>query len=154
MDQAKQFYKAYNLASQNLPKTRQIVMLYDGAINALRQAKESIKEKRIQERYNLTVRASNIISGLQGSLDFENGGEIAHVLFEFYNSIHIRLMTLNQGGTQELCDEIIAELKDMRDTWNAIDQKEGGTTAPQQDGASGNAGGGEAEGGLGTIISA
>jgi flagellar secretion chaperone FliS len=115
-------YQAYAAATQTVAKTKQIVLLYDGVIRFLQQAKEAIRAKRYEERYNLLIKASEVVSGLQGCLDFENGGEIARILYNFYASIDSRLFSIHHSNSIETCDELIAELKQMRDVWHEIDQ--------------------------------
>ena len=117
-------YQAYSLATRTVAKTRQVVMLYDGAIRFLRQAKEAIAEKRIEDRFNLLKRAADIMTGLQSSIDFDNGGEVASVLHQFYTNMTTRILSVNfkrEGGEQE-CDTLIEELKQMRDVWDSIDR--------------------------------
>lgn len=115
-------YQAYAMATQTVAKTRQIVMLYDGAIRCVQQAKEAIRERRIEDRYHLLVRTSDIISGLQGCLDFENGGEVAKALYQFYASLDNRVFSLHRNHDPDICDGIIADLKQMRDVWHEIDR--------------------------------
>jgi flagellar protein FliS len=116
-------YQAYSLATRTVAKTRQVVMLYDGAIRFLKQAKEAIREKRIEDRYNLLVKASEIVVGLQSSIDFEQGGELASTLHGFYTGITRRILAVNtHKDAQGECDAIIGELKSMRDVWDGIDQ--------------------------------
>jgi flagellar protein FliS len=122
MTDAKNKYQAYAAATQTVAKTRQIVMLYDGAIRFIRQAKEAIRDGRIEERYHLLIKTSGIIGGLQSCLDFENGGNVAKILYQFYSSIDGRLFSIHHNNSIESCDEIIADLKQMRDVWHDIDQ--------------------------------
>lgn len=118
----KQSYQAYTTATQTVAKTRQIVLLYDGAIRFLQQTKEAIREGRIEDRYHLLLRASDIISGLQTCLDFEQGGDVARVLYQFYASIDNRLFSIHRNNSIADCDEIIADLRQMRDVWQDIDK--------------------------------
>lgn len=115
-------YQAYAAATQTVAKTRQIVMLYDGAIRYMQQAREAIRAGHIEERYRLLVRTSDIISGLQGCLDFENGGDVAKVLYQFYGGIETRVFSIHRTASAEACDSIIADLKQMRDVWQEIDK--------------------------------
>ncbi len=119
---AKQQYQAYASATQTVAKTKQIVMLYEAIIRYMQQVKEAINDKRIEDRYNLLVKSSEIIFGLQSCLDFENGKEIARILYNFYASIDSRLFSIHRTNSLETCDEIIAELKQMRDVWREIDE--------------------------------
>ncbi|MCQ6468560.1 flagellar export chaperone FliS, partial [Vibrio parahaemolyticus] len=80
-------YKAYAAANMTVGKTRQVVMLYDGVMRFVQQAIEAIKKEDYETRYNLLVKSSEIITGMQNSLDFENGGEIAKLLYDYYASI-------------------------------------------------------------------
>lgn len=123
-------YKAYHRATHTVAKTRQVVMLYEGAIRFLQQAREAMEKKAIEKRYQKLTRASEIIMGLQACLDFDAGGDAAQVLYDFYSSIDARIMTLHRTNDIAACDTVIAELRDMRDVWNKIDQ---GNMAPASD---------------------
>jgi len=117
-------YQAYSIATRTVGKTRQVVMLYDGVIRCLKQAEIAIAEKRIEERFKLLQRASEIILGLQNSIDFDKGGEVAMTLHRFYTGISVRILSVNFKKTegQALCKSIIEELKQMRDVWDSIDR--------------------------------
>lgn len=118
----KQKYQAYAVATQTVAPSRQIVMLYDGIIRCLSKAREAIAEKRIEERYNLLIRASELIGGLQGCLDFDKGGEVAKVLYSYYSGIDARVFSLHRTGSLQDCDSIILDVKQMRDAWDEIDR--------------------------------
>jgi flagellar secretion chaperone FliS len=120
--QSKQQYQAYANATQTVAKTRQIVMLYDGVISFLQQAKIALQEKRIEDRYNLLVKASAIINGLQACLDFEKGEQIAKVLYNFYADVGGRIFSVHRTQNVQTLDDAIADLKKMRDVWNEIDE--------------------------------
>lgn len=122
-------YQAYNMASQTAPKTRQIVMLYDGAIRFMQQAKQAIEENRIEDRFNLLSRVSEILIGLQGCLDFEQGGEIAQILYNYYSSLDARVLSIHRSQSADMCDRVIADLKEMRDAWVQIDTGSESNTA-------------------------
>ncbi len=115
-------YQAYAAATQTVARTKQIVMLYDGVIRFVQQAKDAIREKRIEDRYKLLVKATDIITGLQTCLDFENGGDIAKLLFNFYTGVSNRIFSIHRTNSLETCDEVIADIKQMRDVWHEIDQ--------------------------------
>jgi len=118
----KQKYQAYAVATQTVAPSRQIVMLYEGVVRCVQQAREAIVEKRIEDRYNLLIKASELIGGLQGCLDFDKGGEIAGVLYNYYASIDARLFSIHRTNSIEDCDVVIADLKQMRDAWEDIDK--------------------------------
>jgi len=119
---ASNLYKAYHKATHTVSKTRQVVMLYDGADRFLQQASEAIEKKEIERRYNTLTRASEILSGLQSCLDFDSAEGMARVLFDFYTNIDLRILALHRTPDKADCDQIIAELKQMRDVWDLIDR--------------------------------
>lgn len=114
--------QAYSQAQHTVGKTRQVVMLYDGAIRFLQQAREAIQNNRIEERFHLLTRVSEILMGLQSSLDFENGENVAKILYDFYSAQDNRITSIQRTNNAELCDAVIEDLKTMRNTWNEIDQ--------------------------------
>jgi len=117
-------YQAYSIATRTVPKTRQIVMLYDGAIRFIKQARIAAAEKRIEERFRFLSRASDVMVGLQNSIDYDNGGEVAMTLHRFYVNMCMRIMSVNINPKQadELCEGILTDLKQMRDVWDTIDR--------------------------------
>lgn len=135
-------YGAYKAAHGTLSKTRQVVMLYEGAIKFISQGKQAIQEKRIEDRYNLIQRAADIISGLQDSLDFENGGDIAPMLHGFYSDVYLSLMDIHRNNDAAECDEVTAQLKEMLDIWRKIDKGEfpGAESAPASSPTAGGSG--------------
>lgn len=115
-----QVYKAYRSAAHTVPKTQQIVMLYDGAIRFMLQAKEAAEKGEIETRYNRLVRVGEIVMGLQSALDFEVGGGVAGTLYDFYSNIDMRVMTLHHHNDMEQYDSIVADLREMRNVWANI----------------------------------
>lgn len=113
---------AYTRASHTVAKTRQVVMLYDGAIRFLQQAKVAMETGNISERYTKLAKSGEIIAGLQSCLDFESGGKTAQILYDFYASTEIRILTLHRTSNQEECEAIVNDLKQMRDVWMHIDR--------------------------------
>lgn len=113
--------QAYSQAQHTVGKTRQVVMLYDGAIRYTQQAREAIEQGRIEERFRLLTRVSEILIGLQASLDFEQGENVARILYDFYSVQDQRITSIQRTNNTALCDALIEDLKNMRNTWNEID---------------------------------
>lgn len=129
----KKSYKAYAAATQTMAKTKQIILLYDAAIRYIQQAEVAITNKQIEARYHALDKAGNIVFGLQGCLDFEQGGEIAKTLYSFYSSIDARILQTQRDNNAETCAQIVKELKMMREAWaeiDAHDEKIGATSQP------------------------
>lgn len=115
-------YQAYSKASHTVPKTKQIVMLYDGIIRNLQQAREAMEKNDIEQRYNKLVKASEIIIGLQSCLDYDQGKDAAQVLYDFYSSLDSRIIGLHRTNNVDTCQQMIDEVKEIRTMWHNIDQ--------------------------------
>ncbi len=126
-----QQFLAYNMATLTVPKTRQVVMLFDGAIRFMSQAKLALEDNRIEDRYNLLHKTSEVLIGLQGALDFDNGGEIAPLLYDYYSSLDARILYVQRTNDAKILNSVITELKIMREAWGNIDNRsQAGETLP------------------------
>jgi flagellar secretion chaperone FliS len=111
---------AYRSAAETHPPARQIVMLHDGAIQRIEEAKAAIAARRIEARFNLVMKAHAIIGALQSCLDFDQGGEVAPLLDRFYGYVLGRLTLINLRDDPAICDELVRLLRQMRDSWAEI----------------------------------
>lgn len=114
-------HKIYKDATHMVPKTKQVVMLFEGVIKHVRQAISAIDSDDVQMRYNSLTKACEIINGLQLSLDFDNGGEIAPILYDYYLGIEMRLMSVHQSNDKAMCEMCIGHLEMMKSAWEEID---------------------------------
>ncbi|MBN8828573.1 MAG: flagellar export chaperone FliS [Sphingobacteriia bacterium] len=115
-------FNAYLNAQTTVNKVQQVIMLYNGIIKHITKVKEAIAENDIQSRYNFLDKAAAIILGLQTSLDFDKGGEVSKLLDNYYYSIYMRIMSIHNTNSIEMCDQIIKELKMMKESWEDIDK--------------------------------
>lgn len=115
-------YQAYHQASRTLAKTRQVVMLYDGAIRFLNQAKEATQQGDAERRYFKLARVGDILTALQSGLDLSQGQEVAVQLNHFYQSLQLSVLQLHYAKHLQEYDPVIQELKTMRGVWDAVDR--------------------------------
>lgn len=98
-----------------------IVMLYDGALTAVRNGLTHMKAGNIPEKGAAISKAIQIIeNGLRASLDREVGGQIAEGLDSLYEYMGRRLLTANLNNQPEVLEEVLRLLTELRDAWNAI----------------------------------
>ena len=116
---------AYKNANFTVSKTRQIVMLYDGMIRFLQQAKAAMEEGRIEDRFTLLSKATAIVTGLQGCLDFEQNAEVSTTLYDYYAQCEATIFSLHRTNSVEDCERLIGQLKAMREAWHEIDTSHG-----------------------------
>ncbi|WP_449543135.1 flagellar export chaperone FliS [Enterobacter ludwigii] len=116
-------YTAVSLDSQIAGATphQLIVLLYDGAINAMRRAEIYFQSGNIARRGEMISRAINIIdNGLRAGLNHEKGGQIAAELESLYEYISRTLLEANLNKTGENLPHLISLMTEMQETWQAI----------------------------------
>ncbi|PKK91997.1 MAG: flagellar export chaperone FliS [Candidatus Wallbacteria bacterium HGW-Wallbacteria-1] len=105
---------------------RLVILMYDGCIRFLNQAKAGIREKRLDMANNNIVRTQKILNELSLVLDMEKGGEIAKNLWRLYDYMVYRLIDINIKKDEEAIDEIIVMLEQLRDAWTQVISQERG----------------------------
>ena len=98
---------------------RLIVMLYERAIFSLKQAQEKIVAGDYYQRNQLILKAQNIILELMNSLNFE-AGKIAYSLQSLYNYMIRRLILADQTSDQQIVQEVIKILSELKEAWETI----------------------------------
>ena len=97
-----------------------IQMLFDGLIESLSTAKGHIQHNNVTEKSKAIARASRIVLGLQGALDFEKGGDLAANLNELYNYTIRRLLHVNARNDLVALDEILGLMTEIRSAWETV----------------------------------
>ena len=111
---------AYGQAAETLAPARQIVLLYDGAMRRIKEARRALEQGQVNERYVAVEKARAIIEALQACLDHERGGEIARNLDRIYTYVAFRLQRINLRGEVAVCDELVLRLGELRASWAQI----------------------------------
>ena len=97
-----------------------IQMLFDGLLESLVAARGHIQHRNINEKSKAIARASRIVLGLQGALDFEKGGDLAANLNQLYSYVTRRLFHVNAHNDLAVLDEIHGLMKEIRDAWEGV----------------------------------
>ena len=106
---------------------RLVLMLFDGALSAISDARKHMSAGIITEKGSAISRAIAIIEdGLRLSLDMERGGAIALQLRDLYEYLTRRLVEANAANSQDMLMEISSLLSELRSAWVQI----GTRTAP------------------------
>ncbi|MFO8083540.1 MAG: flagellar export chaperone FliS [Desulfobacterales bacterium] len=100
-----------------------LIMLYDGAILFLRQARQARENGKKVTKIEKTGKVVNILTELSNTLDFENGGEMAVQLDSLYWYLTRELIRSNTQDDPQPLDVAERILVDLRDGWiQAIEQ--------------------------------
>lgn len=116
-------YRRVNVESgiESASPHKLILMLYDGAIQAINRAVAFMEAKDIPNKGKQISNALEIIgSGLQSSLNLEAGGEIADGLYALYDYMCNRLLYANLKNDPQALKEVSNLLQELRGAWEKI----------------------------------
>jgi flagellar secretion chaperone FliS len=100
---------------------RLIAMLYQGARQAIAQARMFLQQNNVSARGVAISKAINIIgSGLQPALNKEAGGAIAHRLDALYSYMSRRLLEANANQDETMLVEVDNLLATLEEAWVGI----------------------------------
>ncbi len=97
-----------------------VAMLLDGALGALAKAKGAIERNSIEERTSSLNKASEIVVSLKGSLDLEQGGEVAANLDALYDYMVSGILEANRNNDAEKVQEIMNLLLEIKQGWSEM----------------------------------
>jgi flagellar protein FliS len=100
-----------------------VIMLYDGAISFLGQAREKMAAQDAAGKGLLIGRALDIIAELNASLNFQAGQELATNLFHLYNFMTSHLTKANINWDLQALEEVLTMLQQLRETWVEVAQR-------------------------------
>lgn len=101
-----------------------VLMLFDGALQAIRLARVQMEQGKIAEKGQLIGKAVSIIDeGLRNSLDAKQGGELAVNLASLYEYCTGRLLHANLNNDAGALDEVSTLLGEVRSAWVEIGRK-------------------------------
>jgi flagellar protein FliS len=104
-----------------------VVMLYDGALRFVGEAKQAHTRGDLRARGHAISRCLAIIAELQSTLNVDQGGAIAEELDRLYHYVNTRLVDVSVKQDVAALDEIHRLLSTIRDAWAGI----AGGQAPQ-----------------------
>ena len=102
---------------------RLIVLLFDGAESASRQAQMHLAANNIEGKSESLTKAIEIIlDGLSASLNLEEGGELANNLRALYNYMVSRLIHANIHKDATAISEVQTLLGEISGAWREMGQ--------------------------------
>ncbi|HBQ25186.1 MAG TPA: flagellar export chaperone FliS [Syntrophomonas sp.] len=98
-----------------------LLMLYDGAIRNIDNAKEAIRQKDINMAHNQIIKAEDIVLELTASLNMDY--EVSNHLSRLYEYLHYQLVQANLEKDIQKLNEVREFLADLRNTWEEAMKK-------------------------------
>ena len=118
MNGAIQTYQEHAVTTQT--RGRLVVLLYDGAIKFLEQAKRELAAGHFAEKGTYINKALAILNELDACLDMEKGGEVAANLRRLYQFMIRHLNEANVQRDAQRIQDVIDCLQDLNEGWKAI----------------------------------
>jgi flagellar secretion chaperone FliS len=106
-----------------------VVMLYDGALRFLGDARTAIEQNDLARKRTAMSRALAIMSELQSTLNIEQGGEIATQLDSLYTYLNGRMLDASMKNDVAALDESAGLLAMLRSAWADIAANEAAPAA-------------------------
>lgn len=106
-------YKA--TAVQTAKPGKLLLMLYDGLLLALKQAKQNIEDGALSEAHRQLIKAQDIVTELMCTLNMEY--DIAKNLYQLYDYFKRRLIEANVRKDAGIVEEVLSFIKELRDAW-------------------------------------
>jgi flagellar secretion chaperone FliS len=111
-----------------------LLMLYQGTIDFLQQAQESLTRNDMGEKGRYVMKALAVISELLVSLDFKAGGEVAQNLEQLYLFMLDQITVANVSNDPKPLTRVIELLKTLKEGWDGavIEARKQGTVVAQR----------------------
>jgi flagellar secretion chaperone FliS len=94
-----------------------LLMLYQGAIDFLKKAKERLEEGDMAAKGSFISKAHAIISEFITSLNHDVGGDFSRNLEDLYRFMLDQLMEAHVGNDPKPLDNVIGLLAGLQDAW-------------------------------------
>ena len=115
-------YKSVNIDTgvSSADPNQLVLMLMDGAIQRMAQAKTLMKQGNIKKKIEVMTRSVEIVDSLRSSLNFEQGGPLVENLEALYDYITRELVMANSRNDTDKLDELSALLNEVRGAWKQV----------------------------------
>ena len=138
-DKVAKSYKAQSVQTASPGKL--VLMLFDGCLRFTLAASKAFDEeeftKRNEDINNNLIRAQNIVTELQSSLDMSVPGDLPGTLFRLYDFVMHKLQQANLKKEREPIAEAEKIINELRDAWAEMltQNPENNTPNDQQSGS-------------------
>jgi flagellar protein FliS len=94
-----------------------VVMLYDGAIRFLQEARDANDRQDVWGRARGTSKALAIVAELHNTLNLDEGENLAHELDRLYDYMMGRLLDVTMKRDNSALEEVQGLLRTIREGW-------------------------------------
>lgn len=94
-----------------------VVTLYNSVIEDMQRAMQAMQHTDVEARASQVGHALLVLQQLQGTLNFEQGGQAAKQFEQFYNLIRAKLLEAQMRASPDLIQQQIRFMSEVRDCW-------------------------------------
>lgn len=115
-------YKSVDLGSriEGASPHQLVQLMYDELIKAVDAMAVAVRRDDYVQRGQRQARALKILSGLETSLDFDKGGEIAASLATIYREARRLLVAAGAGNDEDMVGQVRAMIGEIATAWTQI----------------------------------
>lgn len=98
-----------------------VVMLYDGSLRFMEEAKRAMAVKDLETQNHKLQKAQKIVMELMSTLNFQAGGDISKNLLSLYSFVLNELVEGNVNDDPARIDNAMKTMSELREGWVAIE---------------------------------
>jgi len=99
-----------------------VVLLYGTIVASLLRAQQALQENNTEKRVLELNHALAVIGQLQGTLDFERGGQVAVQLDRFYSVMRARVLQASIQNSQPILEELVRYFSSLKEAWQEVER--------------------------------
>jgi flagellar protein FliS len=100
-----------------------VILLYEQLVQDLRRALTALDSGTVETRTFELGHALEVVGQLQGRLDMQAGGEVAHNLDRFYSALSAGILDAQVKCSKPRLDGLIDDVLSVREAWLEVERK-------------------------------
>ncbi len=116
----KKYQQTNKSTAQEASPYQLVAMLFQKLLGNIATAKGAISQKDFEKKGTELSNAIAIIGVLEGSLDFEQGGDVSNNLASLYNFCSEQLLVASTNNDIDKLEEVIQILLPIKAGWDTI----------------------------------
>jgi flagellar secretion chaperone FliS len=99
-----------------------VILLYEQLVQDLRRALTALDSGAVETRSFELGHALEVVGQLQGRLDMQAGGEVAHNLDRFYSALSAGILDAQVKCSKPRLDGLIDDVLSVREAWLEVER--------------------------------
>jgi flagellar protein FliS len=100
-----------------------VVALYDNALKSLYRARKAMEANDIERRTQHLNHVLSIVAHLEGTLDLQEGGEVANTLKQFYTYARSRILEVSMTNSKTKLGDLVSHFSSLRAAWQVVESQ-------------------------------